>query len=295
VRRRRQAATAAPSTPGRPAADVAQAEVEGPATGIPGDGLSTSLGGLFFLIHALQDLELPDAFDPRWRADAGGPWGTLDLLARALLGPRFQHVSADPAWTALAALSDWDARRTHTSRGGGAYDPPFRVPASWHARLRDPLDHLCWTTAGGRLWVWSAAGHLVAHRRWRGAAPAAARREAALLREGRAHVAPRLERRAAADMPWSPPSSAPAGCPPRLRRWAAAVAPAVRRRLALALDGSEDMTTHLMAPARLFLTSSHVDVVMRAEDANLRVRAAGLDRDPGWLPAYGRVVYFHFE
>jgi hypothetical protein len=38
-----------------------------------------------------------------------------------------------------------------------------------------------------------------------------------------------------------------------------------------------------------------VDVVMRAEDANLRVRAAGLDRDPGWLPAYGRVVYFHFE
>jgi len=294
-RRRHQAATATANTPQHPRAAVTQAEAPEPASGLPGDGLSTRLGGLFFLIHALQDLELPDTFDLRWHADAGGPWGTLDLLARALLGPRFLDVRADPAWTALAALADWGPRRTRASRGGGAYDPPFRVPAMWHKRLRDPLDHLCWATARGRLWIWSAAGHLVAHRRWRGAPLAAVRREAALLLADGARAAPRLEARAAHEMPWIPPPSAPGACPPRLRRWAGAVAPAVRRRLALALDGSEDVATHLMVPARLYLTSSHVDVVLSAQDADLRVRAAGLDRDPGWLPAYGRVVYFHFE
>ena len=87
----------------------------------------------------------------------------------------------------------------------------------------------------------------------------------------------------------------PPGCSPRLRRWAAAVAPALVRRLRLALGARADVAAHLMVPARLHLTSSHVDVVVKVGQADLAVRAAGLDRDPGWLAAYGRVVYFHFE
>jgi hypothetical protein len=51
----------------------------------------------------------------------------------------------------------------------------------------------------------------------------------------------------------------------------------------------------LEIPGRLYLTSSHVDLVMSLESANTVWRRAGLDRDPGWLPAYGRVVYYHFR
>jgi hypothetical protein len=290
-RRRPVAAAASPEPPRAP---VPQEVVPEPPSVIPGNSLPTRLGGLFYLIHALQDLGLPETFDARWHVEAGGPWGTLDVLARAIFGPRLADVSADPAWTALAALADWGARRTRASRGGGACDPPFRVPKTWPARLRDPLDQLRWATAGGRVWLWSAAGYLVAHRRWRGAAAAAVRREAALLAHD-APVVPRLLACAPEAMPWTPPPSAPDGCPPRLRRWAAAVAPALQHRLALALGARTDVAARLMVPARLYLTSSHVDVVMKARDADLRVRAAGLDRDPGWLPAYGRVVYFHFE
>ena len=37
-----------------------------------------------------------------------------------------------------------------------------------------------------------------------------------------------------------------------------------------------------------------VDVSMPLEDADIRVRLAGLDLDPGWLPWFGRVVRFHY-
>jgi hypothetical protein len=51
----------------------------------------------------------------------------------------------------------------------------------------------------------------------------------------------------------------------------------------------------LAVPGRLYVTSSHVDLVLPLAAADLAVRRAGLDRDPGWLPAFGRVVYFHFD
>lgn len=47
-------------------------------------------------------------------------------------------------------------------------------------------------------------------------------------------------------------------------------------------------------PARLALSATHLDMHFRLADADLRVRRAGLDVDPGWLPWYGRVVAFHY-
>jgi hypothetical protein len=100
-----------------------------------------------------------------------------------------------------------------------------------------------------------------------------------------------------------PPLIRPTKCRPRLARWAAAVAPAIRRRLLLALDPdasgarsrrADAIDDALTVQGRLYVTSSHIDLVMKLDRADLALRRAGLDRDPGWLPAYGRVVYFHF-
>jgi hypothetical protein len=47
-------------------------------------------------------------------------------------------------------------------------------------------------------------------------------------------------------------------------------------------------------PACLSLTSTHIDVRFPLAGADLRVRRAGLDLDPGWLPWFGRVLAFQF-
>jgi hypothetical protein len=41
-------------------------------------------------------------------------------------------------------------------------------------------------------------------------------------------------------------------------------------------------------------TRTHVDVLFDARDADIRVRRAALDVDPGWVPWFGRVVRFHY-
>jgi hypothetical protein len=37
-----------------------------------------------------------------------------------------------------------------------------------------------------------------------------------------------------------------------------------------------------------------LDVSLPLEEADIRVRRAGLDLDPGWVPWFGRVVRFHY-
>src|SRR4029434_10126795 len=114
----------------RPAAEKTQQRVEAGATAAPeplpeppaavsevsprktlafGEaGIATRFGGVLYLIHVLFDLGLPEAFEPGWRlASAAGPWGTLDLLSRGLLGARFAEVAGDPLWVALAELAGW--------------------------------------------------------------------------------------------------------------------------------------------------------------------------------------------
>jgi hypothetical protein len=45
---------------------------------------------------------------------------------------------------------------------------------------------------------------------------------------------------------------------------------------------------------RVLATATHLDVYFPASDADIRIRRAGLDIDPGWLPWFGRVVHFHY-
>ena len=47
-------------------------------------------------------------------------------------------------------------------------------------------------------------------------------------------------------------------------------------------------------PARLSITPTHVDVFFQLNAADVRIRRAGLDVDPGWVPWFRRVVAFHY-
>lgn len=47
-------------------------------------------------------------------------------------------------------------------------------------------------------------------------------------------------------------------------------------------------------PGRVAATRTHVDLVFDVRRADVRIRKAGLDLDPGWVPWLGRVLSFHY-
>jgi hypothetical protein len=46
---------------------------------------------------------------------------------------------------------------------------------------------------------------------------------------------------------------------------------------------------------RVTTTPAHLDVHFSLAAHPIDIRMAGLDRDPGWIPAAGRHVAFHFD
>jgi hypothetical protein len=68
------------------------------------------------------------------------------------------------------------------------------------------------------------------------------------------------------------------------------------RRLARFLRAHTDLTIADIVgrPARLAATRTHLDLLFHLRDADIRVRLAALDADPGWVPWLGRVVRFHY-
>jgi hypothetical protein len=80
-------------------------------------------------------------------------------------------------------------------------------------------------------------------------------------------------------------------------RWVEHLAGFMRHRLALALGVKPPDAARLALrrPARVLVTASRVDVVSQLADLPIEVRLAAVDRDPGFVPAAGRSLYFHFR
>jgi hypothetical protein len=80
-----------------------------------------------------------------------------------------------------------------------------------------------------------------------------------------------------------------------LARWAGWIGSYIRSRLVRAL-GREDAAELLCrVPGRLAYTPTRVDVFFSLDSYPTEIRLAGLDRDPGWIPAAGRYVAYHFQ
>jgi hypothetical protein len=47
-------------------------------------------------------------------------------------------------------------------------------------------------------------------------------------------------------------------------------------------------------PAQVVITRTHVDVFFAIGQADIRIRRHGLDLDPGWAPALGKVIAYHY-
>ena len=69
----------------------------------------------------------------------------------------------------------------------------------------------------------------------------------------------------------------------------------VRDTLAITCDDARDVVDECIATRALIsVTPMHLDISAPLDAIRIPVRRAGLDVDPGWLPAWGRIVRFHF-
>jgi hypothetical protein len=83
-----------------------------------------------------------------------------------------------------------------------------------------------------------------------------------------------------------------------LRRWAGRLGTYAAARIQVSLadpDRAHAVDTVLRRRATVFITETHVDVSLSLSSLAIEIRLAGLDRDPGWIPAAGRFVAFRFE
>jgi hypothetical protein len=84
----------------------------------------------------------------------------------------------------------------------------------------------------------------------------------------------------------------------RLARWVPRLVRRINARVARGLGepAGTNVASRLLAHrARVYVTAAHVDVMFDLESLPIAIRLAGLDRDPGWIPASGRIVAFHYS
>jgi hypothetical protein len=275
------------------------------------EGVTTRLGGIFYLINMMQYLDLPTCFEEDWALSSQiGPWGTLEILGRALLGPSHEYLNDDPIWEALARL---DGRKPGELPGKKFRGRDcFRLPAIWLDKIRLAEDRIFfWATNEKRLCIWSKKGYLLVDVPRNGEMPLKQAEAELLTYMGNTVLGSKfgnLKRKSFDHVPLARLSSfLMKRLNSDLARWVAMVLPYIIFCLRLALNikdkkvvkGLQSITELgemlLLYKGRLYVTSTHVDLVFGIDDISLPVRMAGFDCNPGWLPDFGRVVLFHFE
>ncbi|MCA3132774.1 MAG: hypothetical protein ACK5YW_09190 [Betaproteobacteria bacterium] len=245
--------------------------------------VATGYGGLFCLINAAIALGLYGDFTaPLEPGIELAPW---DFLARAgehLAGPAIRR---DPIWALLADL----AGRAPDSEPGLSFVPPgnWRMPTAWLVPFAGRRGAWRWKVCGGRLTVHHPAGFAVLDVA-RDACPAEAqvRRE---MRPWREQFRFRL---------WHDADSAGQPEVHPIERWTGWVMAYLRRRLAAGLGVRHPHRAArllLRRPARITVSAARLDVHLELASLPVEVRLAGLDRDPGWVPAAGHHVAFHYD
>jgi hypothetical protein len=240
------------------------------ATEWPSHPLATRFGGVFFLLNvALAFGFYGDFTRPLQPGLPVSPWRFLHDAARGWLGRR---LAADP-------LDAWLRERFADTQATPVLPAAWQVEDAWlQAFATDVRPWHAVVDATG-LWLRHPAGFIVARRAGAGAADLAA-----LRATWHRHVLLHTSRRG----PQAPT------LPPTLLK---ALRPLVAARIGLALGMPARAAVHLLLtqPACLQASAGRLDVHLTLAHLPLALRFAGLDRDPGWVPAAGCDVRFHFD
>jgi hypothetical protein len=241
----------------------------------------TKFGGVFYLLNAALFLNLYGDFTtPLARGIDLPVWDFLALVGAGFCG---EGLRRDPVWTLLRKLSG----RDEGEAPGAGFAPPdaWRVPPRWLAAFPESRAWK-WKTEDGRLRVLHPRGFLILD------VPSSG--DARVQLEAETSRYPQHLRG-----PLRQASFANAGEPAStLEGWLGRLLPYLRARLCRALGVGKARTLKRLVcghEAKVTVTATRLDVTFELARLPLEVRLAGLDRDPGWVPAAGRHVAFHFE
>lgn len=280
-----------------------------------GDGVTTHLGGVLYLINLLTWLKLPHSWDNDGTfARQMSGWAVVEVLAHGLLGRLHEQYRQDPIWQVLALLDGRKSDHPIMARNMVLAEArAFRLPASWLKPLGEVVLWSAFQKNERLLLFDDVAGFLVADVPLHGhtffavaQAEVGAYRDAGLdvsWHIGNLTHAPVMlsERAVLTTFPeewekyWL---SAYMG--EEVWWWLVRMLGFVHHMLAQMLDepigdGTQLAELLLCQPGQLVVSRTHVDVYMSIEEIRIAIRRAGLDRNPGWVPDLARIVYLHFE
>jgi hypothetical protein len=244
----------------------------------------------------------------------------MALLGEQMLG---ENIYADPIWSLLAQLAGRATASTETTDGNDSIDatnnnqeppglyfePPeqWRVPAQWLSAFPE-TEGWQWSKEDGRLRVKHPAQFLLL--------------DLPLMNNVEPVEQLKHELQPYADffegnMPeldYVPPglrpdeSLLPCGqpvvrelarlLPPALQRWLSWLMLYIYARLqrALGMEETENPPAVLCRhQAFISVSAAHLRIDLALAELPIAIRIAGLDRDPGWVPAAGRFIAFHFQ
>jgi len=206
-----------------------------------------------------------------------------------------EEIESDPLWTLLALL----AGREKDEALGTAFEPEdeWRMSPDWLDPFSDGF--LRYTTRHGRLLVFHSNGFLVTDVPLQMDTPATQlHREIKVFHDFKFPVAPL----SAGEDPFSEREFktlySEANGPLAIKVWLSRLMPYIRARLRKALglaDMADPSAVVCRHSARVCVTPTHVDAFLALAELPIELRRAGLDRNPGWVPAAGRFVEFHFD
>ena len=246
---------------------------------IPAEAINTAYGGIFYLVNLALYLGLyGDASTPRQSGIDLPLWDFVALVGERLVG---EALHADPVWALLARL----AGRPETDRPGADFTPSDRwhIPADWLRAFPEP-GIWRWNVSGGRLMIDHPAGF-------------------------RAVDVPLPEQDGVSDLlhtltePYRGTAAFELARAPiipltttELIRWLDWLMAYIDARLKRAFNLEEPIGGFLCRhPARIHATGAHLDIILSLQTLPIEIRFAGLDRDPGWIPAAATSIRFHFE
>jgi len=247
--------------------------------------IETNLGGVFYLINLAQYLNLYGDFTtPATLGIDLNIWDFVTFVAQEFVG---DAEAGDPIWPFLAELGG----REIGDPPGENFHPEdeWRLPPEWLSSF-DENQPCQWHAQDGRLRLLHAEGFAILDLPLAGSGRAQLQREVEPY--GKSIGSTRHSH-----LPKLAPLRSNVSSTP-VRRWLSLLVPYLRARLRLALDlESHERIAEILFchGARVRATDTHLDVFFGLSDLSFEIRFAGLDRDPGWVPAAARFIAFHFE